>query len=50
MRQVLFIVTLLISGSLFSQTLERSVIGSSGTVFSNANASLYFTFGSLVVT
>ena len=49
MRQILFIGTLLISCSLFSQTLERSVIGSGGTTLSNAYASLDFTVGELVV-
>ncbi len=49
MKQYIFILTLFFSGSLFSQTLERSVIGSSGTTLSNANASLDFTVGELAV-
>lgn len=50
MRQILFIAILLISSSLFSQTLERTVIGSSGTTLSNASVSLDFTVGELMVT
>ncbi len=50
MKQFLFITTLLITVSLSSQTLERTVIGSSGTTLSTANASLDFTIGDLVVT
>lgn len=50
MKQFLFITTLLITASLYSQTLERTVIGSSGTTLSTANASLDFTIGDLVVT
>ncbi|WP_143569892.1 hemagglutinin protein [Tenacibaculum agarivorans] len=50
MRQYIFITTLFITSSLFSQTLERSVIGSSGTTLSNANASINFTVGELVTT
>ncbi|WP_299680332.1 hypothetical protein [uncultured Tenacibaculum sp.] len=50
MKQFLFIIILLITSSLSSQTIERTVIGSSGTTFSNANASMNFTIGELVVT
>jgi hypothetical protein len=50
MKQFLFIISLLITSSLSSQTLERTVIGSSGTTLSTANASLDFTIGELVVT
>ncbi len=50
MKQFLFIITLLITSSLFAQTLERTVIGSSGTTLNSANASLDFTIGELVVT
>ncbi|MCH2034321.1 MAG: hypothetical protein MK202_12495 [Tenacibaculum sp.] len=50
MKQFLFITTLLITASLYSQTIERTVIGSSGTTLSTANASLDFTIGDLVVT
>lgn len=50
MRQYIYIITVLISTSLCSQSLERSVIGSSGTTLSTANASLDFTIGDLVVT
>jgi len=50
MKQYIFILALLFSSALFSQTLERSVIGSSGTTLSNATASLDFTVGELVVT
>ncbi|WP_299104289.1 hypothetical protein [uncultured Tenacibaculum sp.] len=49
MRQILFIISLLISNVMLSQTLERTVIGTSGTTLSNANASLDFTVGELVV-
>lgn len=50
MRQFFFIIILFITSSLCSQTLERTVIGSSGTTLSTANASLDFTIGELVVT
>ena len=50
MKQFLFIISLLITFSLSSQTIERTVIGSSGTTLSTANASLDFTIGDLVVT
>lgn len=49
MRQIIFIITLLISNTLFSQTIERTVVGASGTTLSNVNASLDFTVGELVV-
>ena len=50
MKQFLFIISLLITSSLSSQTIERIVIGSSGTTLSKVNASLDFTVGELVVT
>jgi hypothetical protein len=50
MKQFLFIITVFITSSLPSQTLERTVIGSSGTTLSTVNASLNFTIGDLVVT
>ncbi len=50
MKQFLFIISLLITFSLSSQTIERTVIGSSGATLSTANASLDFTIGDLVVT
>ncbi|MBW1296013.1 hypothetical protein [Aquimarina litoralis] len=50
MKKNIFILALLVSISLCSQTIERTVIGSSGTTFSNANASLDFTIGELMVT
>lgn len=50
MKQYIFILTLFFSTSLFSQTLERTVIGSSGTTLNNATASLDFTVGELIVT
>ncbi|CAM1345260.1 hypothetical protein [Tenacibaculum amylolyticum] len=50
MKQFIFIIILLISSSLFSQTLERTIIGSSGQTLSNANASINFTVGELVTT
>lgn len=50
MKKYVLIISLLFSSLLFSQTLERSVIGSSGTTLSNANTSLDFTVGELVVT
>ncbi|CAL2104574.1 Hemagglutinin protein [Tenacibaculum sp. 190130A14a] len=49
MKQFLFMISLLITSSLSSQTIERTVIGSSGTTLSTANASLGFTIGELVV-
>ncbi|CAL2105380.1 conserved hypothetical protein [Tenacibaculum sp. 190524A02b] len=50
MKQFLFIISLLITSSLSSQTIERTVIGSNGTTLSTANASLDYTIGDLVVT
>ena len=49
MKKNIFILALLLSTSLSSQTIERTVIGSSGTTLSNASASLDFTVGELVV-
>jgi len=50
MKTYIIIFALLFSSVLLAQTLERSVIGVSGTTFSTINTSLDFTVGELVVT
>ncbi|WP_299605450.1 hypothetical protein [uncultured Aquimarina sp.] len=50
MKPCIFIVALLFFSALSSQTIERTVIGSSGTTLSNASVSLDFTVGELMVT
>lgn len=50
MKKNIFILVLFIATSLSSQTLERTVIGSSGKTLNSANASLDFTIGELVIT
>ncbi|SNR15292.1 hypothetical protein [Tenacibaculum jejuense] len=50
MKQFIFIIGLLFSVTMFSQTLERTVIGSTGKTLSNTNGSINFTVGELVVT
>ncbi len=49
MKQFLFIILLLITSSLSSQTIERTVIGSSGATLSNVSGSINFTVGELAV-
>ncbi len=48
MKRYIVITFLFLGNLMFSQTLERSVIGSSGKTLSNANGSLNFTVGELV--
>ncbi|WP_343909634.1 hypothetical protein [Aquimarina litoralis] len=50
MKPCIFIVALLFFSALSSQSIERTVIGSSGTTLSNASVSLDFTVGELMVT
>jgi hypothetical protein len=49
MKKKLYFLSLLIGMSLQAQSIERQVIGSSGTSFSNASVQLDFTVGELVV-
>lgn len=52
MKQILSIITILFLTTFFvnAQTIERQVIGSSGTTLSNANVTVEFTVGEIAIT